>query len=358
MKYLINIALVILSLVITFISSEIIFRYISSGNNLIKTTSLNIYTNDKRLGFKLRPNVEKYIYWHDQYVRVKINDNSRRVSYNMDYSELCGRSIIAIFGDSYVFGNEENFENTFPYLLRKMVDRDVLNMGVGAYSTWQEVWYLENFLESLPHPAKKNLAVIICFFVGNDYTDNIKKIGAIADHEGRLLSADNANREPDHPSFLRKIISTSYLLSNAYVAIRAASEENFFKNILKGENINPIFKKSFYTEALKENTRSALELLAKVCKTNEIRCHVVIIPDKEQVYGKFTDEATRFRPSSIACELTKEVGLPVTDLLPFYLKALKTETPLYHMVALGHLSKSGHKITAEVLANINLQMEP
>lgn len=122
------------------------------------------------LAYELRPGAEKTAMG----VPVRINSLGMR-----DDEPLAGEDVlrVAALGDSYTFGFGVHAEQAWPHRLEQLLDRggrarhDVLNLGVGGYSTRDEALVLEH--KALPlHPR----VVVLAYYLNDPETDPIQPL--------------------------------------------------------------------------------------------------------------------------------------------------------------------------------------
>ena len=176
---------------------------------LLAQQSANVlcaYQADAVLGWELEPNLEKtakdtagveYSYL------VETNSRGERGP----ETEILGSEFLVVgLGDSFTFGSGVDENKTFLRVLEKSLgekgkDVKILNLGVGGYSTRQELDLLEIYLEKF---GNVELA-IIGFFSGNDVFDSLEnpldynvldgclKAGQLRAEEGNSLPAGLRN---------------------------------------------------------------------------------------------------------------------------------------------------------------------
>src|SRR5262249_47107455 len=72
---------------------------------------------------------------------------------------------------------------------------------------------------------------------------------------------------------------------------------------------------------------------------------VVIMPEKDQVYGSLSDLPNRMFSAMLA-----DLEMPAIDLLPKMRSIAAVRPPLWHDVVQGHLSPEGHRFVAGILS--------
>ena len=335
-----NLALLAAGLLISLLVAEGVVRLVDPSDNVRITASLDIFSPHPSRGFALRPGIVRTTYWNGTKVHIKINDQGRRVPIDPDFVEHRGKGQLVFCGDSFTFGNEENAAATFVYLLRDWVDRDAINLGVGGYSTYQALDALREYSKDVDETAIER--VFLIFFVGNDFVDNTVpedhiRVGA----QGRLQIARNPLVET-----FRSLIYPSRALS--FVVLRCRTAYLNAKYWATGSLYPHIYSDAFYTRELTAATRRALVEFKSYCTARDLPLTVVALPDKDQVYKTFADQADRWRPTQVLTDMLAELGIDHLDLLPVFLQW--EDGPIYNMTPAGHLSTRGHRVAAQALA--------
>ncbi len=133
-------------------------------------------TAEPRFGWANVPGFRGYWSAWPEYgdVPVRINGRGLRDDREIPYAKPAGTFRIFLVGDSFIEEKQVPREETFPYLLEKMLNADrspvrfeVLNAGVSGFATDQEVLLYE--LEGTRYEAD---LVLVGFFGNDDVTDS------------------------------------------------------------------------------------------------------------------------------------------------------------------------------------------
>ena len=334
-----HLALLAVGLLLSLLVAEGVVRLVDPSDNVRITASLDIFSPHPSRGFALRPGIVRATYWNGAKVHVKINDQGRRVPLDPDFVENRGKGQLIFCGDSFTFGNEENAAATFVYLLRDRVDRDTINLGVGGYSTYQALDTLREYYKSVDRAIIER--VFLIFFVGNDFVDNtLPKERIRVNAQGRLQIARNPLAET-----LRGLIYPSRALS--FIVLRCRTAYLNAKYWATGSPYPHIYSDAFYTEELIVATRQSLVEFKDYCTAHDLPLTVVVLPDKDQVYKTFADQADQRRPIQVLTNMLAELEIDYLDLLPVFLQW--EDGPLYNMTPAGHLSAQGHRVAAQTI---------
>ena len=101
-----------------------------------------MFTFDEELGYRLTPNYEGVNSIYKKVHKVKTNSKGMRDFREYDYEKPEGIYRIVILGDSYVFGNGVELENSFVEILRNKLNKtEIINLGTPGYGINQEYNY-------------------------------------------------------------------------------------------------------------------------------------------------------------------------------------------------------------------------
>lgn len=311
-----NICLFFLTLILFFLFLEVVARisyplYANYNTEMWRYASElkrpGTYSN---LSHEHIPNREADLYG----VHIKINsDGFRDKEYTVEKDTATFR--ILILGDSITFGWGVAFNNTFSKVLEQRLNQEkqspdstyeVLNLGVGNYNTVMETITLE----------KKGLLynpdlIVLAYYI-NDVEITPKK-----------------------PFFLFKYSYLYAFLWDKY--------QNIKVRFIGGNDYKSYYKKLYadnYSGMVEGH--EALLSLVQLARERKIPLLIMIIPEFHQFKEYPFQEVTFF-----VTEIADEQGVPILDLLPFFL-SYEPET-VWVSYEDAHPNAVGHQVIADAL---------
>ncbi len=239
---------------------------------------------------------------------------------------------ILILGDSFTFGFNVKFEDTFPRVLETTLgpNYEVLSLAVPGYSTDQE--FLLFYNEGLKYEPD---IVILALFL-----DDIFNNGNIATHNGKYpkpyfeLNKDQLILKNTPVPFLKHPLSLIEFTGERLYRLKTKTHmPNKYNN---GD------WKTYVLTTNNPNTENWLitKMLLQACKkqgqNRNIKFILSIIPLKEQIPDKNNT------PQELLLAISKDINIPVVDFLP-----LLTENDYYSHEL--HWNKNGHKKAEEAI---------
>lgn len=160
----VNVALVLLSTVIAVLIAEMAVR-IAGFRSMYAGTQFFQY--DPTLGWRLLPNLEGPFERPQFRTYVKINQLGLR-DRDRSYEKQQDKKRILVLGDSFVWGYGVNAEETLTRRLEaELAGAEVINAGVTAYGTTQELLWLER------EGVKYHPDLVVLVLYKNDILDNL-----------------------------------------------------------------------------------------------------------------------------------------------------------------------------------------
>lgn len=344
-----NTILIVVSISIAMLIGEFVVRIYAPQDLRFNVTQWDEYT-----GFWHIPNIEGYTKHRDYTMLVSINSKGlRNKEYTYDKPENTVR--IAVFGDSFTFGEGVQNEETYTAQLEALFNSnnakfnkwniEVINFGVGKTGTSHQ--YALYKKEGVRYHAD---IVVLGFLGGNDFDDN--KSGVFTIKDGAL------KHNPTAYSSIRKIQTVVYsipfyrwLASNSHLVnfARIAATRAYDRSRVKEYTANAIsdtgaeFSAYQLTEMLVDEFRAEvnsnskyfvfLNLPAKNQKLLNDYAAGEILPS----FVKDTSELIRHAEAS---------GSIVIDLVPIFSGIPIGQNYFEHD---GHMNASGHRMIAEQL---------
>lgn len=259
--------------------------------------------------------------------------------------ELAAQWPYVFLGDSYFFGwgvnqNARISERFSEQLRSQGIETPVVNLSLPGWGTYNHIDILEKFVSQL-NPR----LVILGFFVGNDFLDNLNVVNA----------QGNANREDTRfhkvKTTIREFLESSPLLNLLRTALwKLAWFRNFFNKANVTYDRLPLYEreKSPRQDTLYRVTFSAFDTLAEFSRTHNISIIVAIIPDHLQVLSSKLFSAHDFnKPQRMIHDYLNTHQIPTIDLLESFLAADSPESLFWDEDK--HWNERGHRFVADVL---------
>jgi hypothetical protein len=248
---------------------------------------------------------------------------------------------IVFAGDSYVFGNEVNAEETFVYLVEESLSsRRVVNIGVGGYFLSQTCRALQRYITQRGEVGRAFLVI----YIGNDiehgaYPPELTRV----DRYGYLrTSTERGMWIANVRSFAVRHSRLMFYLGAAWHVLSAASTDTASDPSDTGARW--IYDRHAFTRDRLDPHGHVLAELRDHARSRGVPVTVVLMPEKGQVYGSLSD-----LPNQMLLSMIDDLGMPVIDLLPA-MRGVAAERPhLWNDGVQGHLSPEGHRFVADIL---------
>ena len=284
---------------------------------------------------------------------------------------------ILVLGDSFPFGSNVEYEDTFPALIQRQTGKSVVNLGVAAQGPIQYNRMLEVGMQYDPD------LIIYCIFA-NDFMyfnkTEIKKLSTENTYKRYDLDydifVDKMTFNHDATRIIKKMTNPSIsiqLIKHKLIAhalfTHSPTKDVFCFNA--GENIF-CSKKLFWDAFLDwndDNVKKGISISAnfvkEACKFasgQKKNLIVVMIPPKEFIYGPMAKEKDLiYRDSFKKTYLEFEAKLssqhiPVLNSTPFLESKANKGMKLYFTMD-GHFNEAGHRALSEIIIQFLLKTQ-
>ena len=309
----------------------------------IDRSGARLFVPDDELGWRLRPGAEET--WGG--VPVRINSHGLRGP-EVAWEKPPGTRRILFLGDSVTFGyGLASYQEAFPHLTADLLEEllgvevEALNAGVGGYSPWQELRYLER--DGLRYAPD----VVVVSFVLNDVTEKFELIRFGGHWRGFHLS----RAVPD--SWIERLSQTSGIV---HFARRLGARIRFGKDVQAGaREVERLDVGMLVSEPDRPEIVEAWDLtlqnvgaIFELCEGHEIPAFLVIVPFAFQL----EDPEGLAAPQRRLLAFAAERGIGALDLLPILHRRLGEQGLGAEDVFRdpSHLSPAGSRIVAEAIA--------
>jgi hypothetical protein len=264
---------------------------------------------------------------------VHINALGQRGTKLVPFERTGRKPRLLFLGDSYTFGAQVKDEECFEDVLntRYMPEAEVINFGVSAYGTDQQVLLYER--EGVKYKAD----IVVLGVFTHDISRNDARFKFYAKPMFELAGEELALAEATIPS------PTDLLALYASGQKEIKAHGLYLLECLRQELEQASQRKRDESTLAWRITAKILERFQKRVREEGAKPFLLIIPHSEILEE---GENRSVSISRLLVDRAQAIGLPYLDLGPILREKAKTETgPLYD----GHWTAKGHAIVAEAL---------
>ena len=268
----------------------------------------------------------------------------------LDFKELSRNRPYLFTGDSYFHGwgveRDARISERFAAILQSdSVEAEVLNLAFPGFGTYQYLDILKLYAEKI-NPR----LVIIGFFIGNDFLDDIAttKRGRRSDRQDEKFLQLYTH---DIKALLRAFLRSSPLVNMARYSLWEIEFFRYFFAKLSIENDRIILYKredSLLQDTFYSATFAAFEEIAKFAQRREFSLLVVLVPDhlqilKPELFAQYDFD----KPQKKLTRHLEKLGIPHLDLSSEFL-FFERPQELYFRED-KHWTAKGHEFAADLL---------
>lgn len=305
---------------------------------------------DPVLGWSHFPNVQKVFKNDDGEKHLVVQNKLGHRGPDYDYNVKNKDKRLLVLGDSFTEGVHVGEKDLFTSILESKNNLEVVNAGVGSYSTVQEYLYLRD------RGLKYNLDIVLLMYFANDLTDNCLSfspgIGArpyAAVQNGEMKIIETLNYEeygkfslplPFIPELNEHSYFYKFVNTRVYQTLFAKRLLSAFKSHLKslGETC-PKYEVFFHL----------LDKIAALTKSRQINFALALIPTDSEIKAGVSESQIPIMKYCV------EKGIPCLQLLDA-LKAGQDQGGKPYFNTNIHWRKDGHRIAArEIETFLRLQ---
>ncbi len=287
-------------------------------------------TYDEMLGWRGRPNGSGVYVRKIDNIRVHFHYNNLGFRDEDIAPKPPNARRILMLGDSFIESLEVEYSKTFPVLLERYVkerapDWEVAVVGSQGYSTSQELLAFRKYQDVISPDM-----VLLCFYCGNDFEDNLRPKFAFLDDAGKLEIP--RNEEPRWKHTMRRLqrwlyesSHLAYLLKNSLESMANIKLEPDSKSAAKAD-------KTY----MQEITRKLLIKMAEEVRATGAEFQIVVIPFRDDLLAG-NQENTSFIRGVCA-----DNNIPILDLSPLLDADKFFETDV-------HFNLVGHEVVANAI---------
>ena len=263
---------------------------------------------------------------------------------------------ILLIGDSQTEGLQVRHEETYGAVLQRSLERrvpeqrfEVVNLGVSAYGTHQEVLTLRRYGARV-----RPCWVVLGFYPGNDLSDNVRWPLVTEDGNGVRLAEHRFST--GHRLWLGTkvwLASVSHLYTLSVAQIKALLSRPLLGRVGLIEHSAP------YAEGALRPIRITEQLMLiarRDARSLGAQLIVLVIPERSQVL-RFEEEPQSGRDAieqQFVAWFDREAVRHVEVLAALRAARERGESPFFKID--GHLNSTGHRVVGETLADRMVQV--
>ena len=327
-------------------------------------TLLEIYRDLKKENHNIATTIPPTTYFNKEYKifplsgisntkTISCNENgyysiyeSDRYGFNNPDSEWNSEKIeYLLVGDSFTHGDCVNRPNDISSVLRKLSNKNVLNLGYGGNGPLLQYATLREYLNS---NVKK---VLWIYFEGNDLEDSKYFQNKILINylEDLKFSQNLKLKQSKIDKLEKKIIQQVYSTK--------LKEDNLSKNIHNFEIIKflklsntrkALIKKKITSISIRKDLKKILKLTKNLIDQNNSKFYFVYLPE----YNRFTTSYDNSNYNSIK-KILKELDITLIDITKELSEEKKKNLNLYPFALAGHFSVSGYKKISNIIYRLS-----
>ncbi len=239
---------------------------------------------------------------------------------------------LLLLGDSFVENLEIDYPATFPAIFEARLQAeepnwDVAVVGSQGYSTAQQLLAFQRF-----RPTIQPDLVLLCFYCGNDFDDNLRPRFASLDATGELVlpTHDDGWVKRSRLSLQRWLYESShvvFLLKNSLESLANVRISADTKQTVAASE-----------EFSREITSQLLLATNKEVRTAQAVFAVLVIPSRDDLVAGNSD------PAAIVTKLCEAQQIPCLDLSPLLSPSHFFQTDI-------HFNVAGHQVVAQAIAD-------
>lgn len=276
--------------------------------------------------------------------RIRINSLGFRGP-ELPLEKATGTIRILCLGDSYMFGDYVNDDETFPAALERLMRRatggpeiETVNAGVNGYTITDETDLAREKGMSLQPD------LVIVGFVLNDLADLTRRVSSRENqrHEAEVMSSSPLTPVKDA---LRRTATYNFLFVLKASILARTGGDPTIQALPIDHLLHPPFDAA--TDALFARYEEELAKLAEICRRNGARLLLVLFPFYEQVVKDAPADA-----QARMAEIAARAGVPVVDLLPVFRASGSRAGRLFLMPLDHHPSATGYRVAAREVSRV------
>ena len=339
---------------------------------LLDYEGLSLHARHPVLGQTYQPNHDTVIFDPESGRRIRVVTNSLGFR---DRERQPGRTAarrVVVLGDSFAAALSVAFDDTFPQVCERHLGRlspgswEVLNFGVAGFGTAQELLAYREYGRRF-HPE----VVVLCFFSGNDVSDNSSELSSNPRVYFRLGAKGRLEREPE--ARLRRSTSSWLNLHSRFYLWQKAQTHKLEQLVKAKVVVNPVNRVFAVSDDPKLErawaiTRRLVDQLHDEATQDGARLLAVYVPFSDEVNPDWWQETLAHspplrdrpwdleKPERLFAAHCRERGIELlSPRAAFLAEVARGGERLYFKH--GHLNERGHRLLGETIAEKIVELQ-
>jgi len=236
-----------------------------------------------------------------------------------------------LIGDSFVHGASVNKPNDISSILRKKLNKNLLNISYGGNGPLLQ---LASLIEYMPKKVKN---IIWFYYEGNDNYDleNELKNQKLSNYlNNKNFNQDLKNKKSEIDFFLKDYLNNT-------IKNETKVEKKPFLNIFKLNNVRKIFHKN----DIPDSFIKILKKVKKIAEDKNANLFFVYLPEHARYKLKFYNDNNRKK----VINLIEDLNIRYIDIHEEVFSNTENPLELFPFKMYGHYNEKGYKIVSNII---------
>ena len=316
----------------------------------VRTAVDSTIADDPELVVKMRPNIDLLIEHPERTWRMKTFLNYPEVGFRGNLTRL---PVIGVaVGDSFTFGHSVNIEQTWTELLSGMLEKEIINLGVGGYAPPQYTRVLAGWGMPL------NPKLVLYAIFQNDLDDSYCFTQS-RDRDAYFACA----RQRRPPTAIERLFASHFSLYHVFVGMPFTHDRQERAGATGGKLSLPLRDALNWNDSERmlkgwQVAQEAILEAKRLTDQHHARLIILLIPSKTQTYWHLLEEQAPpglerqlNSMNDLVKQLCAEHGIQYLDLTPLFRRQAQQAATgqLLYFRRDAHWNAEGHRLAAQTI---------